>query len=47
MMITEKNKKVIYIQENDDLKKEKVNKLLKNNNVSSGEKTKSKSINNI
>ena len=32
MIITEKNKKIIYSQEDDDLSKEKANELRKNNN---------------
>ena len=32
--ITERSKKVIYTQENDNLRKEEANELLKNNNVS-------------
>ena len=32
MIITEKNKKIIHSQEDDDLSKEKANELLKNNN---------------
>ena len=32
MIITEKNKKIVYSQEDDDLSKEKANELLKNNN---------------
>ena len=30
MIITEKNKKIVYTQEDDDLTKEKANKILKN-----------------
>ena len=45
MIITEKNKKVIYTKENDDLTKEEANKLLENN-ISSEVKTKSKPLNN-
>ena len=32
MIITEKNKKIVYSQEDDDLSEEEVNNLLKNNN---------------
>ena len=32
MIISEKSKKIIYTQENDDLTKEEANELLKNNN---------------
>ena len=31
MIITEKNKKIVYSQEDDDLSKEEANNLLKNN----------------
>ena len=34
MVISEKNKKIAYTQEDDDLSKEKANELLKNNKIS-------------
>ena len=37
MIITEKSKKVIYTQENNDLTKEEANELLKNNNFTKKE----------
>ena len=37
MVITEKCKKVIYTQENNDLTKEEANELLKNNNFAKKE----------
>ena len=37
MIITEKCKKVIYTQENNDLTKEEANELLKNNNCAKKE----------
>ena len=37
MVITEKCKKVIYTQENNDLTKEQANELLKNNNFAKKE----------
>ena len=37
MIITEKNKKIVYSQEDDDLSKEKANKLLKNNSFTKKE----------
>ena len=34
MVISEKNKKIAYTQEDDDLSREKANELLKNNKIS-------------
>ena len=46
IIITEKTKKITYTEENDELTKEEANKLLKNNNISSEVKAKSKPLNN-
>ena len=42
MIICEKNKKIAYTQEDDDLSKEKANELLKNNKISPELKAKPK-----
>ena len=46
IIITEKSKKITYTEENDELTKEETNKLLKNNNISSEVKAKSRPLNN-
>ena len=42
MIITEKNKKIVYTQEDDDLTKEKAKEILKNIKISPELKSKTK-----